>query len=657
MRLSFRLRLILLGSVLTLLPTAAIAIVLWTQNARTLQATVDGCDRLALNSLVQITSGVYSNLESSRALLDGRLSSNLQSARRLLEHAGGLTASPANLRPWNAINQETKAASALNLPLLTVGYTGNPASADLFVEEVQKATGANCTLFQRINADGDMLRAATTVTTPEGKRATGTFIARRMADGSDNPVLAHVLKGEDYIGRARVAGAWSATAYAPLRDAAGAITGMLFVGIPETAAAESLRKSILGTKVSKTGYVYVLNAKGPTAGHYVISAGGKRDGENVTDTRSADGRLIVQEVLAKAVTLAPGEHALLRYPWKNPEDAKPRDRVVILRYYAPWDWVIGASMPVDEYQSTASAIEEIASRGTRFVLAASAASLLLAILVWFLIATRWTRHVLHNVAQMREAACQVSAASGVVASSSQSMAEAAHEQASITAQVGTNVKLISDRGAEDARQAGQMRQATSETRTSAARGTTATGQLTSAMAAIESSGRSVSQVLDVINEIAMQTNLLALNAAVEAARAGAAGAGFAVVADGVRSLAGRCAEASQETSDLLEEAMRNTRQGSQLAGDTRLCLGDIDQRSNHLDALAAALADRAAQQAQLLGQIHTSMTEIDRASQQSLASTEQSASAAEQLSAQAEALQAASVDLESLFTGKPPAAI
>ena len=159
-----------------------------------------------------------------------------------------------------------------------------------------------------------------------------------------------------------------------------------------------------------------------------------------------------------------------------------------------------------------------------------------------------------------------------------------------------------------------------------------------AMGAIEASSKEISQIVDIIDNIAFQTNLLALNAGVEAARAGDAGKGFAVVASEVRSLSQRSAEAGQSIKTLVKTSCDNVERGAELVAQTGTALDQISSSVGEITKQVEEISVAAENQATNLADVSSAVSEMDKVTQQNAAMVEESNAAARQLANEASEL-------------------
>jgi len=244
------------------------------------------------------------------------------------------------------------------------------------------------------------------------------------------------------------------------------------------------------------------------------------------------------------------------------------------------------------------------------------------------------KFVKSNVGSISEGTQQIESASQQVSDSSQNLAQETSRQAASLETSSAAVHDMNKLTEENTVRTQKAAQLMSSTGQSVDHARNSMGQLMEAFSDISSTSEEISKIVKTIDEIAFQTNILALNAAVEAARAGEAGAGFAVVADEVRALAGRAAEAAQNTTRLIETTIDKIARGDSLAGETNTAFQEVDTSNNELGGLITEIANTAEDHQRAIASIRQSIDQVESGVQNNAAQSEETASAAQELNAQ-----------------------
>lgn len=242
----------------------------------------------------------------------------------------------------------------------------------------------------------------------------------------------------------------------------------------------------------------------------------------------------------------------------------------------------------------------------------------------------------HTILQISESSAQVASGSDQVSSGAQALSQGATEQASSVEELAATINEISEKvkqNADNARQANQMAGTVGDEMHMSNQ---KMQEMIQAMNDISHCSDEISKIIKTIEDIAFQTNILALNAAVEAARAGTAGKGFAVVADEVRNLAGKSAEASKNTSVLIENSLKAVENGTLIADETAKSLLQTVKGVEEVTNIISQISEASNNQAEAIAQITMGIDQISSVVQTNSATAQESAAASEELSSQSQ---------------------
>lgn len=255
------------------------------------------------------------------------------------------------------------------------------------------------------------------------------------------------------------------------------------------------------------------------------------------------------------------------------------------------------------------------------------------------------------VRRIDDATADLSSAGGELASAAEQLAASTHEQSTAATETSATMEELARTFTTIAETAGGVAAQTSDTRATLEQAEDDIGATSARSLQLARRVGEISELLDLINDIADQTNLLALNAAIEAARAGEAGRGFTVVADEVRRLAESSKARAGDISEIVEGAQAETNATVMSLEKSTTQMRRGLELMDHVAEATEQVRLTTQQQTAAAAQVVDTMESVTETSRQTAATAQQIASAAQELTGLVDRLQAAAAEVEARRPG------
>jgi methyl-accepting chemotaxis protein len=218
------------------------------------------------------------------------------------------------------------------------------------------------------------------------------------------------------------------------------------------------------------------------------------------------------------------------------------------------------------------------------------------------------------------------------------LADGSARQTASIEELTASMQVIDQKAKQSAESATEASNRAEDSTTQAAQGDEVVKSMLASIDKVKESSGEISHIIKIISDIAFQTNLLALNAAVEAARAGEHGKGFSVVAEEVRSLAGRSQQSAGDTTVIIDANGNNTDNVLSDAKNVAESFATITENISQMSGIVTAILNMANDQAASIANVNDGIMEITKVVQDNSATAQESAAASQELNSQAEIL-------------------